>query len=86
MSVEIIVKLDAAAEGDLRERTLTQCAIALGASLTPLHAHTADRELASYFVATLDAASADAMLVRLRRCPGVDAAYMKTQGVPPGRT
>jgi hypothetical protein len=86
MSTDVVVKLDAAATGERRERALAACARELGVTLTALHENTTDRELASYFIATFAAASDDAMLARLRRCPGVDAAYAKPQGVPPGRT
>ena len=72
-------------DGDARARTLAECARELGVPLAPLHADTGDRELASYFVARLDAAPAAAVLARLRRCDGVAAAYARPQGAPPGR-
>ena len=85
MPTDVVVKLETDASGEVRERALAECARELGVRLSPLHENTTDHELASYFVARLDAASADAILARLRRCQGVAAAYAKPQGVPPGR-
>jgi hypothetical protein len=82
MPVDIIVKL-APAPPDAARRSLDTCARAAGVALAPLHGETSDPELSSYFVASVAPDAADALVARLRACPGVDAAYTKPVGAPP---
>ncbi len=83
MKADVIVKL---ASLDLSARRAADACIAdLGIALTPLHPSTSDAELASYLVTQIDSASQDEVIERLRRCPGVEGAYVKPQGEPPGR-
>ena len=82
MTVEVIVKLETGSVGTQRQR-LDACAQAAGTALTPLHAGVADPELASYFVTRVDETAAPAIIARLQKCPGVDAAYVKPRGEVP---
>jgi hypothetical protein len=83
--VEVIVKLAATMDTSVMGRALEACIRAAGASLAALHPTTADRELASYFVATAPAERLDDVIARLARCPGVEAAYVKPAAESPGR-
>jgi len=85
--VEIIVKVEPSAlavDGEPRRR-LEACARGLGVTLTPLHPATADADLASYLGTRVDAGAAEQIAARLRECPGVEGAYPKPPGAPPGR-
>lgn len=83
--IEVIVKLVATAASAPDRRALDDCARALDIAITPLHPGTTDRDLASYFVTSVEAPALDDVLARLRRCPGVDGAYTKPAGAPPER-
>jgi hypothetical protein len=85
MRSEVIVKLVVTEQAGAERQRLDGCARDLGVSLTPLHPGTTDRELASYFVASVDSDQAERITSGLRRCPGVDAAYVKPAGEPPER-
>ena len=87
MFVEIVVKVEpsALAVDSEPRRRVDACARGLGVTLTPLHPATADPELASYFATHVDADAAERIAARLRECPGVEGAYPKPPGEPPGR-
>ena len=57
----------------------------MGVVMTPQHGTTSDAELASYLVAQLDPTAAGLLVERLLGTEGVDAAYAKPAGEPPGR-
>jgi hypothetical protein len=83
VQTDVIVKLvsvDRSARG-----AADACVADLGIALAPLHPSTSDAELASYLVTQVDSASLDEVIERLRRCPGVEGAYSKPKGEPPGR-
>ena len=87
VTMEVIVKLTSeavAADGEPRRR-FERCARALGVTLSALHPDTTDSELASYLTTRVDAAGAEEVAARLRACPGVEGAYPKPAGEPPGR-
>ena len=79
---EVIVKLAATAVY-LDRRAFEACAHTIGVSVAPLHPETTDRELASYFIARVSADAVERVVSELRKCPGVDAAYMKPAAEPP---
>lgn len=87
MTIEVVVKLNstAAAGGESRRR-FEECARNVGVTLSALHPGTDDLELASYYTTRVDAAAADKVAAQLRACPGVEGAYPKPAGGPPGRT
>ena len=64
---------------------LARLAKQLGIDLEPLHPHTNDRELMTFFRAELpDGADAERIVTRLLRSPHVTAAYVKPAEGPPG--
>jgi hypothetical protein len=83
MPVEVIVKLaDAGADAAAR-RALDLCARDAGVTIAPLHPATADRDLASYYLARVEPARVDDVVARFRACTGVEAAYAKPSAEPP---
>lgn len=86
-SIEVIVKLtrDAAAPDSPKRKELQARADELGVLLAPLHPSTSDADLAAYAVARVDPSAADGIAEQLRRCDGVEGAYAKAPGAPPGR-
>jgi hypothetical protein len=93
VGIEVIVKLAPAmtAASSPARRSLDACLVELGVSLAPLYAPLpdqpapVDQDLASYFIAHIDAARLDDVIDRVRRCEGVEAAYVKPRGEPPER-
>jgi len=85
--IEVIVKLApaAAVSGSPARRAVDACVADLDVALAPLHPSTTDRELATFLVAQVEPGTLDAALSRLRRCAGVEGAYPKPPGEPPGR-
>ena len=83
MKTDVIVKLSPVDRS--ARRAADACVADLGIALAPLHPAATDSELASYLVTQIDSASEDEVIERLRRCPGVEGAYVKPQGEPPGR-
>jgi hypothetical protein len=83
-TVEVVVRLSTVA-GSRREiqeevnRVARECDVAL----EPLSPSVTDRELAVYTVARVPAGKAEGIVDRLRRCRGIDAAYIKPAGEPP---
>jgi len=55
----------------------------IGISLQALHPGTSDPELATYFVAHVEAAASEAVLKELLRCGEIEGAYAKPRGEPP---
>jgi hypothetical protein len=86
-AIELIVKLspEAAAAESPEYKRLHAHAAQLGVALAPLHPATSDPDLATYAVAHVDAAAANAVIEQLRRCAGVEGAYAKPPGAPPER-
>ena len=76
---EIIVKLES---GTQRERVLDRAA-EFGVRLEPLHPTTDDPELRSFLAGRVED-DAEEAAARLLRCDGVEAAYPKPPGAPPG--
>lgn len=83
MLIDVIVKLTSTV--DSVRRSLNACVAEAGVSLAPLHPATTDLDLASYFVTSVEDSALDDVIARLRRCPGVEGAYAKPVGQPPGR-
>jgi hypothetical protein len=83
VKTDVIVKLSSLDRST--RRAADACVADLGIALAPLHPSTTDTDLASYLVTQVDPASQDDVIERLRRCPGVEGAYAKPQGEPPGR-
>jgi hypothetical protein len=76
---EVVVKVGRGASADAVLARAAELDVALG----PLHPGTADAELASYLSGHVDDAVADGVIERLRRCDGVEGAYVKPAGAPP---
>jgi hypothetical protein len=83
MPVEVIVKLAEAGADAAARRMLDLCARDAGVTIAPLHPATADRDLASYYVARVEPQAVDGVLARFLACAGVEAAYAKPAAEPP---
>lgn len=84
--VELIVKLApaAAAPGSPGHLAVQACMAEAGVSIEPLHQSTSESELAAYFIAHVDPAKIENIVEQLLACEGVDSAYAKPRGKPPG--
>lgn len=84
--VELIVKLAPAAvePGSPGHRAVQACVTRAGVSIKPLHQSTSESELATYFIAHVDPAKIEHIVEQLLACEGVDSAYAKPRGKPPG--
>lgn len=84
--VELIVKLApaAATPGSPAHRAVQACVTQAGVSIKPLHESTSEAELATYFIAHVDPAKLTNIVEQLLSCEGVDSAYAKPRGNPPG--
>jgi hypothetical protein len=83
--VELIVKLApaAAAPGSAGHLAVQACITQVGVSIKPLHQSTSESELATYFIAHVDAAKIENVVKQLLACEGIEGAYAKPRGEPP---
>lgn len=84
--VELIIKLapEAAATGSPGHLAVQACVTRAGVSIKPLHQSTSESELATYFIAHVDPAKFKNIVEQLLACEGIDSAYAKPRGEPPG--
>jgi len=84
--MELIVKFksDAAVPNTAAHRAIHACAAGLGIALQPMHPHTDDPELSSYYLAQVpDPTAISHIAEELLRCEGVEGAYQKAGGQLP---
>ena len=84
--IEVVVKLVpiAAEQQSPAYRAVQECAARIGVSIHPLYPSTSDPELSTYFIAHVDQAVSSSVVEQLLACEGVEGAYAKPRGEPPG--
>ncbi len=81
--MEIVIELTGEVAATARQAALDRAAVAAGAPVRPLHAHSTHPDLIRLAVTSVPADLAGRVLTQLLDSPDVAAAYVKPAGAPP---